>query len=256
MSANTSITGTQAKLLDSVGDKVVTVMTPMLGAVTTQLAMIDAKLEAFMSRIDTLEAMMGPNCKTDTHEKKQVADGGDAPAASAQARAPRSKKAAPAAAPVAAPPAAAPVAAPTVAAPVAAPPVAPPVAAPPVASTAAGAATGGAASAGAASGGAADGGKRTANAKLWFRDNFAPNLEQYFKQYDTPETRAGAVANSKAMASEKPDSDEYMKKLALYIWDSVLDEEQKKDVKLKRIILDEARNRATTTPQLDTDYSA
>ena len=58
------------------------------------------------------------------------------------------------------------------------------------------------------------------------------------------------------MASEKVDSEEYMKKLALYIWDSVLDEDQKKDVKLKRIILDEARNRATTTPQLDTDFSA
>ena len=93
MSAN----GTQEKLLASIGDKVAAVITPMMVAI----AMLDTKLEAITFRLDTFDEMMGPKCKTDTLEKKQVADGGDAPVTSAPARA-RSKKAAtPAAVPAA-----------------------------------------------------------------------------------------------------------------------------------------------------------
>ena len=95
MSAN----GTQEKLLASIGDKVAAVITPMMVAI----AMLDTKLEAITFRLDTFDEMMGPKCKTDTLEKKQVADGGDAPVTSAPARA-RSKKAAtPAAVPAAVP---------------------------------------------------------------------------------------------------------------------------------------------------------
>lgn len=231
MAAPETITGAQAKLLKSVEQTVVNTMTPMVAGLTTQNAAILAELktitlvlDSVFSRLEVVEAATGANCNTGTLETKHVAEGGAAAPAAASAGSRRPKKAATPAAPPAVP----------------ATPAVPAV------------------SVGAGAGAAADGGKRTANAKLWFRDNFAPNLEQYFKHYDTAETRASAVANSKAMASEKPDSEEYMKKLALYIWDSVLDEDQKRDVKLKRVVLEEAeaRKRATTTPQLDTDFSA